>query len=148
MLGGVRPISGPPVPVLLVDPMSSHAALLRSFPLLVALLFGALGLAAPVQAQDDGDKPAYTVRTTPAELHLEIGQTAELGVEIVDASGEVVDVEYSIYSRNRRALTVSDEGIVQAVKPGTHQVVIRAATKPRRTSRLPFARSSTWARRS
>jgi hypothetical protein len=102
-------------------------------PLLLLLLFS---LGATASATQEQEEATFSIRVTPAEINLKVGESVAFSVEVLDADGNVVDIECTTYSRNRRALSV-DEGIVTALQPGSHQIVVRAATSPKRT-RLNF----------
>ncbi len=84
--------------------------------------------------QEDGEEPAYTVRVTPASLELEVGDTGTIEAKLFDADGQAVggdDIRIMYFTRSRGAVKVKRDGSVTAVKPGTWEVVARAATRER-----------------
>ena len=83
-----------------------------------------LGVASVAQAQ----KPAAggSVRVTPAEVVLPIGESLQLKAELLDAGGRPAEGRLLFFSRARRALRCSRSGELSAVAPGTHTVVVRA----------------------
>ena len=87
-----------------------------------AVLAVALGclfaLAAPAAAQ----QPAELV-VTPAELTLEVGETAQLSAEVRDASGAAMEREVVFFSRARRFVGVTPMGLVEAHRPGEHTLI-------------------------
>ena len=122
-----------PSPPSTQTPMHRPLGLQASLPvraavaLVVFLLGGAL--TQPVSAQEatpeQEEAAARTLVVEPAELVLEIGQAAELTATILDAAGEAVDAPVMFFSRSRRSLTVDREGKVEAIKPGTFEIVVR-----------------------
>ncbi|MBL6756503.1 MAG: hypothetical protein ISQ11_08850 [Planctomycetes bacterium] len=110
-------------------PLGLQASLpVRAAVALVVFLLGG-ALTQPVSAQEatpeQEEAAARTLVVEPAELVLEIGQAAELTATILDAAGEAVDAPVMFFSRSRRSLTVDREGKVEAIKPGTFEIVVR-----------------------
>lgn len=67
-----------------------------------------------------------SLRIEPAELTIEVGETAQINAQALDANGEPEDAELMFFSRSRRELTVDRaEGVVTGLKPGTYEVIIR-----------------------
>lgn len=92
-------------------------------------LGGGIGLAAQEQPQ----APAVaTIEVKPAALTLKIGDTAQLEAVARDAAGNVVKAPVTFFSRARRSVTVTPEGLVQAAQPGTHTIVAMAGPAPDR----------------
>ena len=88
-----------------------------------------LALAAPAALAQGGNKPdaAGSVRVTPAELTLPVGQKATLTAEVLDVGGRPVeDASVVFFSRARRSVTVSRAGEVEAIQPGTFEILARA----------------------
>lgn len=98
-------------------PSTTYAA----FTLLAALTIGPALIA-------QSSKPAAggSVRVSPPQLTLPIGETRQLAAEILDAGGRPADGRVMFFSRARRSLRCSRQGEVTAVAPGKHEVVVRA----------------------
>ena len=99
-------------------------------------LFLALALSPALLAQEpELSKEEHRIRITPATLTLEVGQTAELDAEVVDTGGRPVAARVFFYSRSRRSVSVTREGLVTAHKPGSFEVIARSAQRggPRAT---------------
>ncbi|MGK0481879.1 MAG: hypothetical protein ACJAQ3_001857, partial [Planctomycetota bacterium] len=76
----------------------------------------------PEVAAEDG----RSLRIEPAELTIEVGESAQINAQALDANGEPEDAELMFFSRSRRELTVDRaEGVVTGLKPGTYEVIIR-----------------------
>ena len=101
------PLSGTMRPSRLRYGASAGAAL---------LLFAALATSAAAQ------QPAELV-VTPAELALEVGETAQLTAEVRDAAGAAMDRPVVFFSRARRYVGVTPAGMVEAHRPGEHTLV-------------------------
>ncbi|MCA8978287.1 MAG: hypothetical protein KDC98_26400 [Planctomycetes bacterium] len=103
------------------------------------LLSGLLALAtAPLIAQQ-GSKPgaAGSVRVTPAEVTLPIGQTVRLQAEALDVGGRPIAAEMLFLSLARRSVSASSDGELKALLPGRFEVIVRAMLE---TGRGPEAR--------
>lgn len=61
----------------------------------------------------------------PSSIELKMDQELRLKATVLDSRGEKLDEEVIFYSRARRSLSVTTEGLVKALKPGTFQVVAR-----------------------
>ena len=82
-----------------------------------------------------------TIEVTPAELTLEVGETVQLSAIVRDADGNAVDDATLVYySRARRSVGVSREGLVRAMRPGTHTLVVLVPADRNDRSRRPEAR--------
>ncbi|SMO51504.1 Ig-like domain-containing protein [Fodinibius sediminis] len=102
--------------------------------LLFLCLFGALltitAAAAHAQATDD-----YRLVVTPEALTLEIDDRVQLSGHIEDRDGAVVRDSVLFYSYNRESVSVSSNGLVKALKPGTFQLrAVAAAPNEERLS--------------
>ena len=60
----------------------------------------------------------------PADLTMEVGDRVKLNVTVQNASGETLDRQVRIYSRNGKAVGVDDDNYVVASKPGQHNIII------------------------
>ena len=109
--------------------MHRHPRLL--VPALTALLLAGTGLAGPAAPQDPpglaaaSQESERTLVVEPAELVLQIGETAQLTAEIRDADGKPTDASVMFFSRKRRSLSVDREGVVTAIAPGEFEIVVR-----------------------
>ena len=105
-------------------PMNIHRRLV-DLAAAVAML-GVLSSATSICAL--GQKPAAggSVRVTPAEVTLPVGEKLQLEAELLDAGGRPVEGRLLFFSRARRSLRCSRSGELSAVAPGTHTVVVRA----------------------
>jgi uncharacterized protein YjdB len=87
-----------------------------------ACLLAIVLMALPARAQEE--TPEYTIQVEPAELTLELGQTATLTAQILDAEGVVQEMPVMFFSRDRRSLTVDrTTGEVTAKEPGTFTIL-------------------------
>ncbi|MXZ72351.1 MAG: hypothetical protein F4Z04_12735 [Acidobacteria bacterium] len=103
----------------------------------------AAGLAGAVLggSQQPDAAAALTIEVTPAELTLEVGETVQLSTTVRDADGNAVDDAALVYySRARRSVGVSREGLVRAMRPGTHTLVVLVPADRNDRSRRPEAR--------
>ena len=103
----------------------------------------AAGLAGAVLggSQQPDAAAALTIEVTPAELTLEVGETVQLSATVRDADGNAVDDPALVYySRARRSVGVSREGLVRAMRPGTHTLVVLVPADRNDRSRRPEAR--------
>ncbi|HUF23739.1 MAG TPA: hypothetical protein VMN81_06390 [Vicinamibacterales bacterium] len=83
--------------------------------------------AAIVQAQDRPQAPAVArIDVQPASLTLKVGEQAQLEAVARDAAGNIVQAPITFFSRARRSVSVTPEGLVQAAQPGTHTLVAMA----------------------
>ena len=88
------------------------ASRLRSGAVFAALLLPALAAAQPA-----------SIAIEPASLELDVGETAQLTANVLDAAGEPVEgAQIVFFSGNRLALTVTPAGFVSANRPGEHEV--------------------------
>lgn len=85
-----------------------------------------LAAAPALLAQNEKPAAGGSIRVTPAELTLPIGQSKQLEAEILDPGGRPVDGRLLFFSRARRALRCSRDGELTAVAAGSHEVVVRA----------------------
>lgn len=79
--------------------------------------------AAPTLAQD-GSK--YKIVLNPEKLSLDVDETARVNGSIQDADGTVVQDSVAFYSRNQKSVTISSDGRVKALKPGSFQIIAYA----------------------
>ena len=68
---------------------------------------------------------ARTLTIEPAEVTLEVGESIQLVATVKGADGEALEAELLFFSRARRSVSATREGLVTAVKPGTFEVIIR-----------------------
>ncbi|MCA8948505.1 MAG: hypothetical protein KDE27_03335 [Planctomycetes bacterium] len=81
--------------------------------------------AARVNAQENA--PSGSIRVTPSELTLPIGEKARLSAEVLDVGGRPVeDARVVFFSRARRALRIDETGELEARQAGSFEVVVRA----------------------
>lgn len=82
-------------------------------------------------AQNPPQAPAVArIEVEPASLTLKVGEKAQLEAVARDAVGNVVQAPVTFFSRARRSVTVTPEGLVQAARPGTHTIVAMAGPAP------------------
>ena len=79
-----------------------------------------------VSAQGQQPAAGGSVRVTPAEVTLPVGESLQLQAEVLDAGGRPVEGRLLFFSRARRSLRCSRSGELSAVAPGIHTVVVRA----------------------
>ena len=93
---------------------------------IAAALFAAIALTPSITAQNEKPAAGGSVRVTPAEATLPVGQVLQLAAEILDPGGRPVEGRVLFLSRARRALRCSRQGELTAVTPGKHEVLVRA----------------------
>ena len=81
-----------------------------------------MGLTATSSAQNDTDSQASIV-VEPSSLELEVDESVQLSATIQDANGNTLPDTVNFYSRARKSVSVSSNGIVKAIKPGSFQLV-------------------------
>ena len=94
----------------------------------VALVLVSSLLAAPtLAASQDADPtaPARVLKTAPSEVILDVGETVQLEAGVVDGAGAKVEAELMFFSRSRKRVSVTRDGLVTAIKPGTVEIVVR-----------------------
>jgi len=97
-----------------------------------AALAFVLAAAPALLAQNEKPAAGGSVRVTPSELTLPVGQKKQLEAEILDPGGRPVEGRLLFFSRARRSLRCSRDGELTAVSPGKHEVVVRAMFGARR----------------
>jgi len=76
-------------------------------------------------------QPAPSVlRVEPMQLELEVGETAQINATVVDAEGNVVSAPVLFLSMSRRAVTVEQDGRVEARRPGEFTIIVRVPRAP------------------
>jgi len=110
--------------------MSSRS---RSFAIALLLLTApALAAAARAQEAPASTGPVPTaIEVTPAELRLEVGETAELEALVRDADGAVIEgATVLFFSLSRRQVGVTPAGQVEAYAPGEFELMARVPSEP------------------
>lgn len=74
-------------------------------------------------SQDNNTQKKIVVTPDPVELKMD--QEVQLKATVYDAAGNELKDEIIFFSRARRSLAVSTDGLVKAIKPGTFQLVAR-----------------------
>ncbi len=112
--------------------------------ILLSLCLAVGSLVVRAQSQDeaeDDDAPSLTLEVEPAELTLEVGDTASLSATVRDAEGAVLeDARVVYYSRARRSVGVTRTGRVEAYRPGAFTLIVLVPTDQDDTSRRPESR--------
>jgi hypothetical protein len=115
-------------------PMARFAALLLLPPVLLCLdAAGAppspVAAVLPASVLQDVAPAAPRLVVEPARLELEVGETAQLSTRLVGADGRDVPAaergELLFFSRARRSVSVTPQGLVEALRPGTFELVVR-----------------------
>lgn len=70
-------------------------------------------------------EPGKKIVIEPSNIEMKIDQELQLNATVRNAKGEKLQDEVIFYSRARRSLSVTSEGMVKALKPGTFTVVAR-----------------------
>lgn len=91
-----------------------------SFSLLVLFIIGFLSF--PAHAQEDAGDMKIVLE--PATIELNVGEELPLKATLVDANGNAQPDSMIFFSRARKALLVSRDGLIKAVEPGSHQLVV------------------------
>ena len=87
----------------------------------------ALGLATTIAFAQEEEAPALerTLTVEPAELSLEVGDTAQLVGTVTNPDGSLAEVEVFFFSRSRRSVGVDRSGLVTALQPGEFEISAR-----------------------
>jgi len=93
--------------------------------LLAGLLLPAAAVAHPLPQEAQEGAAARELRIEPRKIVLDVGETARIDARVVDASGEEVEAKLLFLSRGRRTVSVTREGVVQGIKPGTVEIIVR-----------------------
>ena len=93
-------------------------------------LLASLALLLP--AEGSGQTEALRLVAEPTSVEVMVGRSAPLTVEVIDASGQTVDVAVR-FAAPRGALRVRD-GRVQGLAAGTYEIVATAAFAPEATA--------------
>ncbi|MGK7369225.1 MAG: LVIVD repeat-containing protein [Candidatus Halalkalibacterium sp. M3_1C_030] len=76
-----------------------------------------------VFAQDTESQKQIAVEPSPIELNL--GEELQLKAKVLNTEGEEIQDEVIFYSRSRRSVSVTTEGLAKALKPGKFELVVR-----------------------
>ncbi len=87
-----------------------------------AILIG-IGTVPLRAAQEPALDSITSVEVTPASLTLEVGETATLTATALDAEGNSVEAPIVFISRSRRNVGVTNQGEVEAFRPGEYTIV-------------------------
>lgn len=96
------------------------------------VLAGSLVLPSTAVSLQDVNPPkplADRIEVVPDEVTLDVGQTVQLKAAVLDAQGATMDEPVFFFSRSRTGLSVDAEGLVKALAPGDHRVVLRTRRK-------------------
>ncbi|MTI87009.1 MAG: hypothetical protein FH748_03465 [Balneolaceae bacterium] len=78
-----------------------------------------------VSAQDTtGEESQVQIVVENDNLELNVGDEAVINAKVVDSEGTTLADTLIFFSRNRRALSVTRDGHIKALKPGTYNVFI------------------------
>ena len=109
----------------------------------VAALVASVSLAVQGQSQDrptGQPRTDLTIRVEPERLTVPIGESRTLTAVVLDATGQPVDdAQVVFFSRSRRSVGVTREGIVEAHRPGEFVVVALVPRNPNDQRRRPEA---------
>lgn len=87
------------------------------------LLVGGLFVAPAVHAQIE-EQPEEQLQVEPAEVELGVGETQQLSASVTGANGESMpDTTVVFFSRDRKAVSVTRDGLVKANEPGAYSLV-------------------------
>ena len=86
----------------------------------------------PVDEEPDDPhaRPAARIEVTPQRLTLKVGESAELNATALDEEGHKTQAQIFYFSRDFRAVEVTREGKVTALRPGAAQIVASARSGP------------------
>ena len=93
--------------------------------LLAGLLLPAAATAHPLTQEAQASAAARELRIEPRKIVLDVGETARIDARVVDAAGQTVEAQLLFLSRGRRTASVTREGVVKGMKPGTAQIIVR-----------------------
>jgi hypothetical protein len=81
-----------------------------------------LGLQIGTMAQNGSSSEAKVI-VNPANLNLNVDETAQLEAHIQDNNGNATSDTVNFYSRARNSVSVTSDGNVKALKPGTFELI-------------------------
>ena len=85
------------------------------------------------------EREPATIEVDPPELELEVGEKLQLRAVVKDAQGNVVPgAQVVFFSGSRSSVGVTPSGMVEAYRPGEHQLTTgtaRADSRPRAVRR-------------
>jgi len=118
-----------------------RTALSRSV-LPAALLGLALSVALPLYAQEI-DYATLSIRVEPSSLRLVAGQSRAIAIEVIDATGEPVDVPWRAGGARGAIDYDDDTGLLTATRAGDFELIVTAFLPPavdaeRPTLRIPI----------
>ncbi len=91
-------------------------------------LIATAALALMAQAGAGQSGVADNLAVGPTELRLEVGESRPLHAMVTDAAGDPVhDAEVIFLSLAARSVSVSSDGLVTAIRPGSHTILVRVA---------------------
>ncbi|NGP89741.1 Ig-like domain-containing protein [Fodinibius halophilus] len=93
----------------------------KAISLAITLCFIAL-ITVPTWAQDS----SYQIVLQPSTLSLEVDDTTTINGSILDPDGNTVQDSVAFYSRNSKSVSVSSDGKLKALKPGTFEIIAYA----------------------
>lgn len=94
--------------------------------ILFLFLFLTSGL--PGLAQQTGDTDDYEIIVNPEKLSLEVDEEVQLSGTVQNAEGNATQDTVVFYSRDRNSVSVTPQGKVKALRPGSFELVAVAAT--------------------
>ncbi len=98
-----------------------------------ALVAGALAV---TLASAAAQEPA-SIQVAPDTLRLAVGDSVRIEAQVLDADGDVLsDVPLRFFSRNRRALAVSRDGLAMPKRGGTFEIFAFVTTGRRVSTRI------------
>ncbi|MGF1668999.1 MAG: LVIVD repeat-containing protein [Balneolaceae bacterium] len=83
-----------------------------------SVLFLPLLFAGTLQAQDN-----ISIKIEPSELRLQVGDEIQIQGKVYSEDGSVVSDSLIFFSRARRSVAVTREGLLQAIQPGNYTIV-------------------------
>ncbi|MEX2363842.1 MAG: hypothetical protein WD597_09465, partial [Balneolaceae bacterium] len=93
--------------------------LLKIITSIVLLLL--LGMSEAAMAQESTDK----IIVEPSSLELQLNEEVQLQARVVDENGNALPDSVIFFTRNRRSLTVSTNGLVKAIASGSFNITAR-----------------------
>ena len=87
--------------------------------------------------QEDKAGAPTQLSVEPTELQLQVGDSAKLKATVTDADNNVVETPVIFLSMARRSVGVTQEGVVEAAKPGETTILVRVPEDPGGDRRSP-----------
>lgn len=63
-----------------------------------------------------------SVKVSPGQVNMDVGDEIQLSAEVLDAGGDLITKDVRFFSRARRSVAVTRDGLVSAMSPGEYEL--------------------------